>query len=287
MTVLCKLITLCQTDQSETCDSTPKKLKAEDSGSETEIEDDDDRSSQASTRSLRSHDKKENDKKLRFDVAVTLFRCQAHGMTFDDESSYLKHQQAQHKPQYQCDICQEKFKSKAVCNEHIKVTHGEKPYKCDIDGCTKAFLSRRGLNGHKELHRKNGKYLCRTCNTSFGTQQTLKNHMLTHSDEKNIPCDYCGRTFRRTNECTRHKKTCKEGKKMRAKAASVSPVLPNPVSCVLCGLKFEDKAELDKHLLDVHKEKEEFKCDDCPKSFGRKSQLTAHKLVHLKKERKN
>lgn len=261
---------------------------------DNESSDDDDdafsQSSQSSVR-LRSHSNLQNkacDEKIHLDVRVDIFECKEHGVQFRNQSELDDHCKKVHKckpkPKFQCNICKKRFSTKALVNKHVKEVHLDKKYVCDVESCGKTFKSKRGKQGHMELHVTNGKYKCEICGKTFGTMQTLTNHKSTHSDEKPYPCQFCGTTFKRTNEVSRHLNSCEKAIKARERAAEV-PQLESAakLDCVLCDEVFDSQDELNAHLLAEHKsgvKVEKFKCEECGKTFNRISQLTAHKLCH-------
>ena len=65
--------------------------------------------------------------------------------------------------------------------KHKRVDSGEKPYKCDYNGCDKSFKQKSHLTVHKR----------------------------THSGEKPFKCNKCKKGFTQSNNRNRHQKKCK------------------------------------------------------------------------------
>lgn len=198
-----------------------------------------------------------------------------------------------HKTKFKCNLCDAKFETRQLVNDHVKNVHnptvelkGEGyTYVCDEDGCGKTFRSKRGKIGHMEKsHVSNGKYTCPTCQRNFGTKQTLNNHLSTHSDEKRFKCEHCGKKYKRKNEVTRHinQDSCPALKKVALHGEGSEN--SGAIKCDLCCIKCENKEALVTHLALNHQDNgNSFECETCSKTFPRKAQLTAHKLVHLRK----
>ena len=57
---------------------------------------------------------------------------------------------------------------------------GEKPYKCNVNGCTWAFSRSSELNRHKKRHTRERPYRCTICNKDFARSDHLKQHQRVH-----------------------------------------------------------------------------------------------------------
>ncbi|XFF75674.1 hypothetical protein AB1E18_001893 [Capra hircus] len=63
---------------------------------------------------------------------------------------------------------------------HERVHTGEKPYKCNVNGCTWAFSRSDELLRHKRRHTRERPYRCTICNKDFARSDHLKQHQRVH-----------------------------------------------------------------------------------------------------------
>lgn len=93
-----------------------------------------------------------------------------------------------------CNICERDYKFFNMVphhRKHLKIY----PFKCEFDGCDKAFASTMNLSWHLDTHNGIKKYQCKTCGKTFGLSGSLRNHEETHIIE-NAQCKICNKTYK-------------------------------------------------------------------------------------------
>jgi len=119
---------------------------------------------------------------------------------------------------------------------------GTKPWKCDSEGCDKAFGDSSNLIKHLRTHTKEKPYVCTEsgCGKSYAHSTSLKEHMNTHTGEKPFVCTFDG-----------------------------------------CEMSFAQNSNLRRHMR-VHTGDRPFVCDVCDKAFSQSTNLKSHLLIHQK-----
>ncbi|XP_017850038.1 zinc finger protein 530-like [Drosophila busckii] len=123
-----------------------------------------------------------------------------------------------------------------------------KPFRCEVDGCTKGFWHKAGLKRHLNSHLKVKKELvweCSECVKTFSQVESLRRHVRTAHDSVMFiySCTFEG-----------------------------------------CNMMFQRKDNLDRHAAS-HSEYT-WTCDTCGRSFARRDALTRHKRIHTRKTQK-
>ncbi|XP_061170491.1 histone-lysine N-methyltransferase PRDM9-like isoform X2 [Saccostrea echinata] len=145
---------------------------------------------------------------------------------------------------------------------HVKLTRGDKPYKCDV--CGRAFNQSQKLQGHMRTHTGDKPYKCDVCGKAFNRLGNLQRHMRTHTGDKPYKCDVCGKAFNRLGNLQRHMRTHTGDK---------------PYKCDVCGRAFSQSSPLQSHMR-THTGDKPYKCDVCGKAFSQSSPLQSHMRTH-------
>lgn len=96
-----------------------------------------------------------------------------------------------------CDICGKSFNNESAFRTHA---HFHKPdelrqmFECYM--CRKIFKSKLALRYHMNNHFEMAKYICDICNFTAGRKDSLKRHLLRHSDVYPFGCPHCDKKFK-------------------------------------------------------------------------------------------
>ena len=80
-----------------------------------------------------------------------------------------------------CTLCPKKFTRPAELQRHIRVHTGEKPFKCQFDGCEKTFSNSSDRKKHAQIH-MTGVFECPLpgCDRTYCHASSMRKHMKTH-----------------------------------------------------------------------------------------------------------
>lgn len=142
---------------------------------------------------------------------------------------------------YHCEYCGKQYLQRAQFDGHVNKEHtGLKPFKCDFNGCNKAFHGRPSLRMHKIQHTAERRFNCEYCSRSYLYAHHLSHHRYTHTKERIYHCPHCEYTNVHMENLKRHilsKHTEAEDK---------------PYQCEICSRSFNGQSNLKRHLKYVH-----------------------------------
>ncbi|XP_075212156.1 transcription factor IIIA-like isoform X2 [Lycorma delicatula] len=202
-----------------------------------------------------------------------------------------------------CDYpdCNAKFDRPWKLSAHRCVHTGERPYKCNKNGCNKSYtnlthLKRHEHTSHIDKHGDSGRtpsaffspgcnrkfqskcslkrhhllkhggegIKCPDCDMVFTSRNLLKSHMFTHDGVFPFKCAFCNNTFLRHGDITKHIRKHKTYKCDYQDCPEGETKI------------FSSHNELRTHLAQIHPSK--YTCENCSKIFTLKCRLRSHSL---------
>ncbi len=161
--------------------------------------------------------------------------------------------------------CEKQFLSYNGYHYHKLTSHvEEKKFKCDKNGCDKAYKTLISLRLHKISHDGVKKYSCSKCSDHFASKCGLESHLHVHSSEREYKCDKCTKTYKRKTDLNIHNRLHTKTKKHK---------------CNLCEKSFYIPSLLQIHIR-THSGECPFSCDHCSYKTSHQSALILHIKNH-------
>ena len=132
----------------------------------------------------------------------------------------------------QCQVCGKTLKHMQILKTHMKEVHGDRSYTCNL------------------------------CGLTLSCQRNLNTHMISHTTPS-IPCDQCGKLFKRKYAVKNHIK--KFHMQIKEKM------------CDQCDKSFADARHLREHVLAIHDKLKPFGCEVCDFKCARIDNLNTHR----------
>lgn len=159
-------------------------------------------------------------------------------------------------PVFVCEYCRITFKSDDLLTTHVNSEHLK--YACAT--CGKRFGTEEDLTNH--INDQHLTEVCDICHKRFSSSEELTAHR--NSEHFTHECDVCYERFETSQDLKAHKKTHK----------GPAPVVAKPFKCGSCNASFDERAQLEWHIMDKHKSK--FHCRLCDTWFNSMTDLDNH-----------
>ena len=179
-----------------------------------------------------------------------------------------------------CNFCKVTLSSFQEMKEHKKRYVDGNEWTCPEKDCKQRFsgsMFRKYLEAHMNAHRGITEYTCEECGKEFTGRIHYALHRKTHQERVRQSCELCpGMPPKYPRDLVSHMRNYHDEDQQK-------------LSCDICGRAFRrhQKRSLLDHI-QVHENKREFPCNDCPLKFNTLSYLKLHiKTVHEKRVRKD
>ncbi|KAF5295437.1 hypothetical protein FQA39_LY13098 [Lamprigera yunnana] len=167
---------------------------------------------------------------------------------------------------FTCNICNKNFSCKQNFEIHQKAVHeNQRPYQCDK--CEKTFPYINSLKCHMLQHsEKNEKlYICEVCKKVFNHPSSLVYHReAEHNNGRKCVCNICNKSFKHKQLLQRHQLVHSNER---------------PHTCKTCDASFKTRANLLNHM-PIHTGEKKHNCTQCSQTFAHKTSLTLHMRWH-------
>lgn len=167
------------------------------------------------------------------------FPCEICGKNLKSKYSRYLHVATVHekKPTVNCYKCDAAFLSHALRNKHLIEVHGDKrTFPCKL--CDKVYNRRKTLMEHnRRIHLKVYRHQCDLCDQRFYLPSRLKEHMATHTGERNFRCEFCDKGYPRLKSLQEHLRSHTNDRRYK---------------CDICNSTFTQNASLKNHLKSHH-----------------------------------
>ncbi|CAK1554418.1 unnamed protein product [Leptosia nina] len=169
------------------------------------------------------------------------FPCEVCGKNLKSKYSKRLHIATVHEKKptvncYKCDAC---FLSYALRNRHLIEVHGDnRTFPCKL--CDKVYNRRKTLmEHHRRNHLKVFRHQCDLCDQRFYLPSRLKEHMATHTGEKNFRCDFCDKSYPRLQSLQEHVRSHSTERRFK---------------CNVCNANFTQSSSLKSHMKSHHQD---------------------------------
>jgi uncharacterized Zn-finger protein len=172
------------------------------------------------------------------------------------------------------------YNDQCLQSDQQQNTKQPKKHICPIENCTKSYEFNSRLKDHILTHKNERTYKCSACDNRFNTSNQLNAHEKTHGN-KIYKCDTCNIAF--TN-----KKYLKQHAENFSHQINIKYIKKH-YFCGQCTMPFTNKTKLNRHFLEAHNIVIAFSCVVCNKSYRSEGGVKRHyrtthtdKVKHIK-----
>jgi uncharacterized Zn-finger protein len=161
--------------------------------------------------------------------------------------------------------CEEDFVEEETLNENVNLIS----YQEINDVQEEAFIEETLESPIECVETSDNRFLCSYCSNTFKSKDTLRRHMVRHTEKSKFKCTLCPRKFFFERDLKFHLK---------------QHANPKIYTCEDCGKSYGSNTALKTHIL-THSDTREFLCtfnDSCLKRFRTKFSLQNHIKTHTK-----
>jgi len=110
-----------------------------------------------------------------------LWRCNECNLKFNREDTLDRHMliHLANRPEYNCKLCQKKYKQLSSLNCHMSHKHSKQPPSFNCNLCQKSFASKKSLRYHLNVHKSIKPFQCTICNEKFCQPYEKSRHIKT------------------------------------------------------------------------------------------------------------
>ena len=186
----------------------------------------------------------------------------------------LKHSHTNRR--YSCPKCQMKFTTRSSLQDHYNTSKdGCAPRRCAI--CAKEFVHANHLRRHmSSVHAGIKPFSCVVCSREFNQKSDLQRHERRHTVKGRLSCNICSLLYDNVDELKAHYKTHQKELDEKGELRH---------KCDQCLKTFKRKSHYTRHL-SIHQGIRPYECDECGKAFNQKSDLRRHEEMHTRKKLK-
>lgn len=121
-------------------------------------------------------------------TGVKSIHCDECDQSFFTTSALLGHKMRTHDENQEviCPECGKRCSNKYTLKRHMIRHTGERPYKCEFEGCGKSFFDSQVLKNHERIHLDLKEFQCSLCPKAFRQSYALVIHMKRHNGVRSL-----------------------------------------------------------------------------------------------------